>query len=159
MNGPTVLHHVEDMIMRMFQDGELISTIREEFTPDDFFDDEAIVEWVTDNRSPDDVFNTDVLCDWFIENQDVRDYVDIAEEACNCYTPSELYGEDYLQEYLFEMYADDLREQALQDVKDSMDPDEVFEEDELEQWARDNGFIKEDECLEPNPEPQPGHIE
>jgi len=159
MNGPTILHHVEDMIMRMFNDGDMIRLMQEEFSPDDIFESEQIAEWTGENLSPDDVFAVEVLQDWFVENNDVRDYIDVAEEATELYTPGELYGEDYLREYLNEMYYDDIMETALENIKDNSAPDEIFDDDELEEWARENGFVKLEECPEPEPSQEPGHVE
>lgn len=35
---------------------------------------------------------------------------------------------------------------VLEWVEQNCEPDDIFDEKRLEQWARDNGFIKSDEC-------------
>lgn len=37
-----------------------------------------------------------------------------------------------------------LLEKAIDWIKDNLGPDEVFDESELQAWAKDNGFVEEE---------------
>jgi len=41
---------------------------------------------------------------------------------------------------------DSLLEDAVEWIKSSLSPDDVFPKDELVIWAENNGFIKEEDC-------------
>ena len=46
--------------------------------------------------------------------------------------------------FINEMFSSTLLEQAMQFIADNFEPEDIFEEDILKQWAEDNGYIKED---------------
>lgn len=46
------------------------------------------------------------------------------------------------ERFVKEFLGDDLLDKAVEYIKDNLHPDDVFDESELEEWARDNGFVK-----------------
>jgi hypothetical protein len=41
-----------------------------------------------------------------------------------------------------ELLGDDLLDKVVEYVKDNLHPDDVFDDSDLEEWAKDNGFVK-----------------
>ena len=46
--------------------------------------------------------------------------------------------------FINEMFSSTLLEQAMQFIADNFEPEDIFEEDVMKQWAEDNGYIKEE---------------
>jgi hypothetical protein len=46
--------------------------------------------------------------------------------------------------FINEMFSTTLLEQAMQFIVDNFEPEDIFEEDVMGQWAEDNGYIKEE---------------
>jgi len=46
--------------------------------------------------------------------------------------------------FINEMFSTTLLEQAMQFIADNFEPEDIFEEDVMGQWAEDNGYIKEE---------------
>lgn len=46
--------------------------------------------------------------------------------------------------FISEMFSSTLLEQAMQFIADNFEPEDIFEEDVMKQWAEDNGYIKEE---------------
>ncbi len=46
--------------------------------------------------------------------------------------------------FLSEVISNTLLEEAIDWIRSNMEPDEVFEEDELREWAQNNGFVEEE---------------
>lgn len=46
--------------------------------------------------------------------------------------------------FINEMFSTTLLEQAMQFIADNFEPEDIFEEDVMKQWAEDNGYIKEE---------------
>lgn len=46
--------------------------------------------------------------------------------------------------FINEMFSTTLLEQAMQFIVDNFEPEDIFEEDVMKQWAEDNGYIKEE---------------
>jgi hypothetical protein len=45
-------------------------------------------------------------------------------------------------QFMKEFFGDDLLDKVVEYVKDNFHPDDIFDESDLEEWARDNGFVK-----------------
>ena len=46
--------------------------------------------------------------------------------------------------FISEMFSSTLLEQAMQFIAENFKPEDIFEEDEMKEWANENGYIKED---------------
>lgn len=47
------------------------------------------------------------------------------------------------QQFIKELVGDDLLDRAVEYIKDNIRPEDIFSEEELGEWAEDNGFVKE----------------
>jgi len=47
-------------------------------------------------------------------------------------------------DFISEVISSTLLEQAMQFIADNFEPGDIFEEDELREWANENGYIKEE---------------
>jgi hypothetical protein len=153
---------VEETIMEMFDDGDLLTKIQEEFSPNEIFEFEHIQEYVLENYNIDDVWEEEEINEWWHDHNEVMDLIDydmIVDIACHNYTPDELYGAEYMMDWSEDQWGDSIREQMLEWIKDEQDPEDIFEVEVLEEWARKHGMIMPEDCPEPEPSPQPGHIE
>lgn len=153
---------VQQVVEEMFDNGEMLIQIQEDFSPDDFFEFDQIKEWIRDNHNMDDVYDGDEINEWWFDHNDVVDYVDydvLAELARTSYDPEELFGSDYMYDWSREMWYDNIKEEAIDDIKSEADPEDIFEVETLEEWAREHGMIMPEDCPEPEPSPEPGHIE
>jgi len=146
----------------LFESDEFFSLIQKNFDPCDIFDDDQISEYVAENLDADDVYDCAYLDEWWRDHNDPWDCIDeddLISYACDRFTALEIYGEEHMRDLLEEIFHDEIFESCVENLRENYAPEEVFEEDELEEWARDNGFVKLEECPEPAPSPQPGHIE
>ena len=48
------------------------------------------------------------------------------------------------ESFILEVIPSDLLEAVIDWINDNLTPDEVFDEYELEDWAEDNGFVREE---------------
>lgn len=46
------------------------------------------------------------------------------------------------QKFTKEFIGDDLLDKAVEYVRDNLNPEEVYDEADLIEWAKDNGFVK-----------------
>ena len=46
--------------------------------------------------------------------------------------------------FISEMFSSTLLEQAMQFIADNFEPEDIFEEDVMKEWANENGYIKEE---------------
>jgi hypothetical protein len=46
------------------------------------------------------------------------------------------------QQFTKDFIGDDLLDKAVEYIRDNFHPDEVYDELDLEEWAKDNGFVK-----------------
>lgn len=44
--------------------------------------------------------------------------------------------------FIKSVIGDDLLDKVVEYIKDNLHPEDVFDEDELNSWAEDNGFVK-----------------
>lgn len=49
------------------------------------------------------------------------------------------------KDFLRAMIPEDLLDEAIDWINDHMEPEEVFKNSALEDWAEENGFVKEEE--------------
>jgi hypothetical protein len=47
------------------------------------------------------------------------------------------------QQFGKELVGDELLNRAVEYIRDNLNPDEVYDKEDLEEWAIDNGFVKE----------------
>ena len=48
------------------------------------------------------------------------------------------------QQFGKELIGDDLLDRAVEYVRDNLNPDEVYDKEDLEEWAANNGYVKEE---------------
>ena len=49
------------------------------------------------------------------------------------------------KQFLSSVINENLLDEAINWIKSNMNPDDVFDEDQLEEWAKDNGFVESEE--------------
>lgn len=49
------------------------------------------------------------------------------------------------KKFISDLMPDDLLDEAIDWIKSNMSPDDVFDKSQLEEWAKDNGFVESDE--------------
>jgi hypothetical protein len=47
-------------------------------------------------------------------------------------------------DFISEVISSTLLEQAMQFIADNFEPEDIFEEDVMREWANENGYIKEE---------------
>ena len=47
-------------------------------------------------------------------------------------------------DFISEVISSTLLEQAMQFIADNFEPEDIFEEDVMKEWANENGYIKEE---------------
>lgn len=151
-----------EIIEESIKSEKIINVLQENFDPDDIFEADKLREYIGENYGPEDVFDPAVLEEWWEEDHDPWDLIDssdIMSYVIENFTPDELYGSEYLLEFFQETYESDMVTSIREQIKDESTPEDIFEVEELEEWARNHGFIMPDDCPEPTPSPEPGHIE
>ena len=123
---------------------ELLGVIRDT-------DEDLLLDMIVSQYSPGDFWSLSELSEWFNDNCVIADFFDIEGEIdkyIGNHSPEEVYGTDFMSTYVMENYSheiiDNSWEGILEQVKEVYNPEDVFEKDNLEAWAEQNGYVKEE---------------
>lgn len=115
---------------------------------------EALLEEIDEDEIESYVVNNFDIPDLFLQNHTIQDYIDWDEMKNNISateTPEDLYGSEWMLGYVMENYAghvmenyrSDMREDIILELQDDDNPEDVYSEDQLREWAESNGYVKE----------------